>query len=159
MWRRLVFWLLFFCLGDRLLFCFGYLAHVLNSCTPSLLLETWARGVGLWEQKEDEEAVSGCLLMVRSVVSSTDSSLSPVMLGPLHITGHNSTHLAVWGLKGLGIKRVERPNGRLWDQLRALLTRSPQENISGTDPGNHENPLATEQEEQPAREERDNRAL
>lgn len=50
---------------------------------------------------------------------------------------------------------MERPNGRLWDQLRALLTRSPQENISGTDPGNHENPLAaTEREEQPAREER-----
>lgn len=44
---------------------------------------------------EDEEAVSGCLLMVRSVVSSTDSGLSPVTPGPLHITGHNSTHLAV----------------------------------------------------------------
>lgn len=44
---------------------------------------------------KDEEAVSGCLLMVRSVVSSTDSGLSPVTPGPLHITGHNSTHLAV----------------------------------------------------------------
>lgn len=44
---------------------------------------------------EDEEALSGCLLMVRSVVSSTDSGLSPVTPGPLHITGHNSTHLAV----------------------------------------------------------------
>lgn len=44
---------------------------------------------------EDEETVSGCLLMVRSVLSSTDSGLSPVTPGPLHITGHNSTHLAV----------------------------------------------------------------
>lgn len=44
---------------------------------------------------EDEKPVSDWLLMVRSVVSSTDSGLSPVMLGPLHITGHNSTHLAV----------------------------------------------------------------
>lgn len=44
---------------------------------------------------EDEEVVSGCLLMVRSVVSSSDSGLSHVTLGPLHITGHNSTHLAV----------------------------------------------------------------
>ena len=66
--------------------------------------------------------------------------------GPLHITGHNSTHLAVWGLGGLGIKSAERPNGRRNDQLRALPTRSPQENISGADPGNHEDPLATEQE-------------
>lgn len=93
--------------------------------------------------------------MVRSVVSSTDSGLSPVTLGPLHITGHNSTHLAVWGLGGLGIKSVERPNGRRRDQLRALLMRSPQENISGADPGNHNDPLATEQEEQTGREERD----
>lgn len=51
---------------------------------------------------KDEEAVSGCLLMVRSVVSSTDSGLSPVAPSPLHITGHNSPHLAVWGLRGLG---------------------------------------------------------
>lgn len=101
---------------------------------------------------EDEEAVSGCLLMVRSVVSSTDSGLSPVTPGPLHITGHNSTHLAVWGLGGLGIKSVERPNGRRRDQLRALLTRSPQENISGADPGNHNDPLAIVQEEQAGQE-------
>lgn len=43
---------------------------------------------------------------------------------------------------------MERPNGRRRDQLRALLTRSLQENISGADPGNHNNPLASEQEEQ-----------
>lgn len=42
---------------------------------------------------------------------------------------------------------MERPNGRRRDQLRALLTRSPQENISGADPRNHNNPLAPEQEE------------
>lgn len=55
------------------------------------------RGLQCWplSRGEDEEAVSGCLLMVRSVVSSTDSGLSLVTLGPLHITGHNSTHLAV----------------------------------------------------------------
>lgn len=50
---------------------------------------------------------------------------------------------------------MERPNGRRRDQLRALLTRSPQENISGADPGNHNDPLATEQEDQAGREERD----
>lgn len=50
---------------------------------------------------------------------------------------------------------MERPNGRRRDQLRALLTRSPQENISGADPGNHSNPLASEQEEQEGREETD----
>ncbi len=50
---------------------------------------------------------------------------------------------------------MERPNGRRRDQLRALLTRSPQENISGADPGNHNDPLAIEQEEQAGREERD----
>ena len=61
---------------------------------------------------EDEEAVSECLLMVRTVVSSSDSGLSPVAVSPLHITSHNSTHLAVWGLRGLGIKSVGRPNGR-----------------------------------------------
>lgn len=49
---------------------------------------------------------------------------------------------------------MERPNGRRRDQLRALLTRSPQENISGADPGNHNDPLATEQEEQARQEER-----
>ena len=49
---------------------------------------------------------------------------------------------------------MERPNGRQRDQLRALLTRSPQENISGADPENHSDPLATEPEEQTKREER-----
>lgn len=49
---------------------------------------------------------------------------------------------------------MERPNGRRRDQLRALLTRCPQENISGADPGNYNDPLATEQEEQTGREER-----
>lgn len=83
--------------------------------------------------------------MMRSVVCSTDSIISPVMLGPLHITGHNSSHLAVFGLQGLGIKRMRVCNGRAKDQLRAVLTRSPQENISGADPGNQKNPLATEQ--------------
>lgn len=47
---------------------------------------------------------------------------------------------------------MERPNGRRRDQLRALLTRSPQENISGADPGNHNDPLAIVQEEQAGRE-------
>jgi len=46
---------------------------------------------------------------------------------------------------------VERPNGRRRDQLRALLRTSLQENISGADPGNHNNPLATEQEDQAGR--------
>lgn len=46
---------------------------------------------------------------------------------------------------------MERPNGRRRDQLRALLTRSPQENVSGADPGNHNDPLATEQDEQARR--------
>lgn len=50
---------------------------------------------GFESRGEDEKPVSDWLLMVRSVVSSTDSGLSPVMLGPLHITGHNSPHLAV----------------------------------------------------------------
>lgn len=49
---------------------------------------------------------------------------------------------------------MERPTGRRRDQLRALLTRSPQENISGADPGNSNNPLATEQKEQAGRVER-----
>ncbi len=52
---------------------------------------------------------------------------------------------------------MERPNGRRRDQLRALLTRSPQENISGADLGNHSDQLASEQEEQEGREERDRR--
>lgn len=43
---------------------------------------------------------------------------------------------------------MERLNGRRMDQLRALLTRSPQENISGADPGNYNDPLAAEQGEQ-----------
>lgn len=116
-------------------------------CWFALLSLLWGNG-GLWEQWEDEEAVSGCLLMVRSVVSSTDSGLSPMTLSPLHITGHNSTHLAVWGLGGLGIKSVERPNGRRREQLRALLTRSRQENIFGADPGNYNDPLATEEEDE-----------
>lgn len=107
---------------------------------------------GLWEQWEDEEAVSGCLLMVRSVVSSTDSGLSPMTLSPLHITGHNSTHLAVWGLRGPGIKSAERPNGRRREQLRALLTRSLQENIFGADPGNDNDPLASEEDDKRQRD-------
>lgn len=37
---------------------------------------------------------------------------------------------------------MERPNGRQRDQLRALLRRSPQENISGVGPRNHTGPLA-----------------
>lgn len=49
---------------------------------------------------------------------------------------------------------MERPTGRRRDQLRALLTRSLQENISGADPGNFNNLLATEQKEQAGRGER-----
>ncbi len=40
--------------------------------------------------------------MVRTVVSSSDYVLSPVAQSPLHITGHNSPRLAVWGLRGAG---------------------------------------------------------
>lgn len=50
---------------------------------------------------------------------------------------------------------MERPNGRRRDQLTALLRTSLQENISGADPGNHNDPLATEQEDQAGREESD----
>lgn len=141
--------------GDWCFGCFnaswltGWLADCLLHCLVCCIVSLVWASTSIWEQGgEDEEAVSGCLLMVRSMVSSTDSGLSPMTLGPLHITGHNSTHLAVWGLRGLGIKSVERPNGRRRDQLRALLTRSPQENISGADPGNYNDPLATEQGEQ-----------
>lgn len=43
---------------------------------------------------------------------------------------------------------MERANGRQKDQLRALLSRSQQENVSGAGTGNHNDPLAAEQEEQ-----------
>ncbi len=83
------------CLPDRLAGC---LPAWLVGWFAILCLSSGRHGfaVPAFESKgEDEEAVSGCLLMVRSVVSSTDSGLSPVTPGPLHITGHNSTHLAV----------------------------------------------------------------
>lgn len=51
-------------------------------------------------RKKDEGPVSGLLLMVRYVVSSSDYVLSPMAQSPLHITGHNSPRLAVWGLRG-----------------------------------------------------------
>lgn len=85
--------------------------------------------------------VSDHLWIARSVVCSTDSGLSLVTQSPLDITDHNSTNLAVWGLGGLGIKSLEWLNDRRKGQMRALLPRAPQENISKADPRNHNHPL------------------
>lgn len=75
-----------------------------SGCGGALLCLLGEREVGSASRRrgKDEGPVSGCLLMVRSVVSSTASTLSPVAPGPLHITGHNSPRLAVWGLRGAG---------------------------------------------------------
>lgn len=54
---------------------------------------------------------------------------------------------------------MERPNGRRREQLRALLTRSRQENIFGADPGNYNDPLATEEEDERQPDKRQTRRL
>lgn len=47
---------------------------------------------------------------------------------------------------------MERPNGRRREQLRALLTRSRQENIFGADPGNDNDPSASEEDDKRQRD-------
>lgn len=47
---------------------------------------------------------------------------------------------------------MERPNGRRREQLRALLTRSRQKNIFGADPGNDNDPLASEEDDKRQRD-------